>query len=61
MDGRVQFNVGGSAAVEDALKLARNYTHKQLAFAFYGGYHGRTLGATAVTSSARYRKNYGHF
>ena len=61
MEGRVQFNVGGSAAVEDALKLARNYTHKQLAFAFYGGYHGRTLGATAVTSSARYRKNYGHF
>ena len=59
MDGRVQFNVGGSSAVEDALKLARNYTHKQLTFAFYGGYHGRTLGATAVTSSARYRKSYG--
>jgi 4-aminobutyrate aminotransferase-like enzyme len=61
LDGRVQFNVGGSSAVEDALKLARNYTHKQLAFAFYGGYHGRTLGATAVTSSARYRMSYGHF
>ena len=61
IDGRVQFNVGGSSAVEDALKVARNYTKKQLAFAFYGGYHGRTLGATAVTSSARYRKSYGHF
>ena len=61
MAGRVQFNVGGSSAVEDALKLARNYTNKQFTFAFYGGYHGRTLGATAVTSSARYRKNYGHF
>ena len=61
LDGRVQFNVGGSSAVEDALKLARSHTHKQLALAFYGGYHGRTLGATAVTSSARYRKSYGHF
>jgi 4-aminobutyrate aminotransferase-like enzyme len=61
MDGRVQFNVGGSSAVEDALKLARNFSNKQLTFAFYGGYHGRTLGATAVTSSARYRKRYGHF
>jgi 4-aminobutyrate aminotransferase-like enzyme len=61
LDGRVQFNVGGSSAIEDALKLARNYTHKQLAFAYFGGYHGRTLGATAITSSSRYRMNYGHF
>jgi 4-aminobutyrate aminotransferase-like enzyme len=61
LEGKVQFNVGGSSAVEDALKVARNYTGKQLAIAFYGGYHGRTLGATAVTSSARYRTSYGHF
>ncbi len=30
-------------------------------FAFMGGYHGRTLGATEITSSFRYRKRYGHF
>jgi len=59
--GRVHFNVGGSAAVEDSLKLVRNHTGKNLAFAFMGGYHGRTLGATAITSSYRYREKYGHF
>lgn len=59
--GRVHFNVGGSAAVEDSLKLVRNHTGKSLVFAFMGGYHGRTLGATAITSSYRYREKYGHF
>ena len=59
--GRVHFNVGGSSAVEDALKLVRNYTKKSLMFAYMGGYHGRTLGASAITSSYRYRRRYGHF
>jgi len=59
--GRVHFNVGGSQAVEDSLKLVRNHTHKNLVFAFMGGYHGRTLGASAITSSYRYRRRYGHF
>jgi 4-aminobutyrate aminotransferase-like enzyme len=30
-------------------------------FAFEGGYHGRTLAASAITSSYRYRRRYGHF
>ena len=60
--GRVHFNVGGSQAVEDSLKLVRNASHgKSLMFAFEGGYHGRTLGASAITSSYRYRRRYGHF
>jgi 4-aminobutyrate aminotransferase-like enzyme len=60
--GRVHFNVGGSQAVEDALKLVRNASNgKSLMFAFEGGYHGRTLGASAITSSYRYRRRYGHF
>ena len=60
--GRIHFNVGGSQAVEDALKLVRNAKHgKGLMFAFEGGYHGRTLGASAITSSYRYRRRYGHF
>ena len=60
--GRVHFNVGGSQAVEDALKLVRNARGgKSLMFAFEGGYHGRTLGASAITSSYRYRRRYGHF
>lgn len=60
--GRVQFNVGGSQAIEDSLKLVRNYTKgKALMFAFMGGYHGRTLAASEITSSYRYRRRYGHF
>ncbi len=59
--GRVHFNVGGSQAIEDSLKLVRNYNGKNLMFAFMGGYHGRTLGASAITSSYRYRRRYGHF
>ncbi len=59
--GRVHFNVGGAAANEDALKIVRNHTGKNLMFAFQGGYHGRTLGATAITSSYRYRERFGHF
>jgi 4-aminobutyrate aminotransferase/(S)-3-amino-2-methylpropionate transaminase len=60
--GRVHFNVGGAQAVEDSLKLVRNASGgKSLMFAFEGGYHGRTLGASAITSSYRYRRRYGHF
>jgi 4-aminobutyrate aminotransferase-like enzyme len=60
--GRVHFNVGGAQAVEDSLKIVRNACGgKSLMFAFEGGYHGRTLGASAITSSYRYRRRYGHF
>jgi 4-aminobutyrate aminotransferase-like enzyme len=61
LKGRVHFNVGGSQAIEDSLKLVRNETGKSLVFAFMGGYHGRTLGASAITSSYRYRRRFGHF
>ena len=59
--GRVHFNVGGAQAIEDAIKVVRNYTGKIPMFAFMGGYHGRTLAATAITSSYRYREHFGHF
>ncbi|MGC1303808.1 MAG: aminotransferase class III-fold pyridoxal phosphate-dependent enzyme [Caulobacteraceae bacterium] len=62
LPGRVHFNVGGAQAIEDSLKLVRNYRGgKSAMFAFEGGYHGRTLGASAITSSYRYRSRYGHF
>ena len=59
--GRVHFNVGGASAIEDAMKIVRNHTGRNHSFAFMGGYHGRTLGATAITSSYRYRERFGHF
>jgi 4-aminobutyrate aminotransferase-like enzyme len=61
VEGRVHFNVGGAQAIEDSLKIVRNATGKNLVFAFMGGYHGRTLAASAITSSYRYRRRYGHF
>ena len=60
--GRIHFNVGGAQAIEDSLKLVRlNSEGKSLMIAFMGGYHGRTLAASEITSSYRYRRNYGHF
>ncbi len=59
--GRIHFNVGGAQALEDSLKLVRRHTGRSLMFAYMGGYHGRTLGASAITSSFRYRERYGHF
>jgi 4-aminobutyrate aminotransferase/(S)-3-amino-2-methylpropionate transaminase len=61
LEGRVHFNVGGAQAIEDSLKIVRNFKGKSLMFAFMGGYHGRTLGASAITSSYRYRRRFGHF
>ncbi|GHT95762.1 aspartate aminotransferase family protein [Betaproteobacteria bacterium] len=62
LPGRVHFNVGGAQCIEDSLKIVRNATGgKSLMFAFEGGYHGRTLGASSITSSYRYRRRYGHF
>jgi len=61
LEGRIQFNVGGAQAIEDSMKLVRNATGKSLFMAFTGGYHGRTLGASEITSSYRYRRRFGHF
>ncbi len=59
--GRVHFSVGGASALEDSMKLVRNVTGKNLVFAYFGSYHGRTLEASSITSSYRYRRRFGHF
>ncbi|WVO17843.1 4-aminobutyrate transaminase [Cryptococcus depauperatus] len=41
----------GSEAVEAAIKLARKATGRQNLIAFQGAYHGRTMGAGAMTRS----------
>ncbi|HLC17897.1 MAG TPA: aspartate aminotransferase family protein [Thermodesulfobacteriota bacterium] len=53
------FSNSGAEAVEGAVKLARYHTRRQGVIAFTGGFHGRTSGALALTtSSSRYRKHY---
>jgi 4-aminobutyrate aminotransferase / (S)-3-amino-2-methylpropionate transaminase / 5-aminovalerate transaminase len=56
--GRVHFSVGGAQAVDDALRIVANATGSGNVFAFEGAYHGRTVAASAVSSSYRYRKYF---
>ncbi len=50
------FSNSGAEAVEGAIKLARQATGRSDVIAFEGGFHGRTAGALALTSSkGRYR------
>lgn len=58
--GRVHFTVGGAQAVDDALKLSFNYTHKQGVICFEGAYHGRTMAASSISSSYRYTRQFGN-
>ena len=45
------FGNSGTEAIEAAIKLARFATGRSNILAFLGGFHGRTLGALAVTAS----------
>ncbi|RGE22043.1 aspartate aminotransferase family protein [Leucobacter sp. wl10] len=50
------FANSGAEAVESAVRLARNATGRQNVVVFQGSFHGRTIGASALTTSgARFR------
>jgi acetylornithine/N-succinyldiaminopimelate aminotransferase len=61
---RVFFCNSGTEAVEGALKFSRRYardTHgegKTTIVAFSGSFHGRTMGAVAVTAREKYRQPF---
>lgn len=48
---RVLFTNSGAEAIEAAIKLARYHTRRQHIIAFYGAFHGRTMGALSLTAS----------
>jgi 4-aminobutyrate aminotransferase len=48
---RFYFGNSGTEAVECALKLARYHTKRQSVIAFYGAFHGRTMGSLSLTAS----------
>src|SRR4029077_1553414 len=50
-DARSFFGNSGTEAIEASIKLARYATGRQNLIAFLGGFHGRTLGALALTAS----------
>jgi 4-aminobutyrate aminotransferase / (S)-3-amino-2-methylpropionate transaminase / 5-aminovalerate transaminase len=52
----------GAEAVENAVKIARSYTHKQAVVAFDHAYHGRTNLTMALTSkNMPYKSGFGPF
>ena len=48
---RVYYANSGTEAVEAAMKLARYHTRRQGIIAFYGAFHGRTMGSLSMTAS----------
>ncbi|NUQ75802.1 MAG: aspartate aminotransferase family protein [Polyangiaceae bacterium] len=62
---RAFFCNSGAEANEAMLKLARHYffgkgePHRYRIIAFENSFHGRTLGAIAVTGNAKYREGFG--
>ena len=48
---KVYFGNSGTEAIEAAIKLARYHTGRKQFVAFYGAFHGRTMGSLALTGS----------
>ena len=53
-----QFYSSGAEAVESSLRLAKSYTKKNEFVSFWGGFHGKTLGALSLMGST-YKNHYG--
>jgi 4-aminobutyrate aminotransferase len=58
MPGPHRFFYGnsGAEAIECAIKLARYHTGRQNIIAFFGAFHGRTMGALSLTASKPQQK-----
>lgn len=56
---RIFFVNSGAEAVENALKIARRATGREVVLSFDGGFHGRTLGALSATGIDKYRASAG--
>jgi 4-aminobutyrate aminotransferase len=48
---KIYYGNSGAEAIECALKLARYHTKRQNIIAFFGAFHGRTMGAMSLTAS----------
>jgi 4-aminobutyrate aminotransferase len=53
---KIYYGNSGAEAVEGALKLARYHTKRQQVVAFFGAFHGRTMGALSLTASKPQQK-----
>src|SRR6202007_1240811 len=53
---KIYYGNSGTEAVKAALKLARYHTRRQNVIAFFGAFHGRTMGALSLTASKPQQK-----
>jgi 4-aminobutyrate aminotransferase len=53
---KIYYGNSGAEAVEGALKLSRYHTKRQQVIAFFGAFHGRTMGALSLTASKPQQK-----
>src|SRR6201998_4202747 len=53
---KIYYGNSGAEAIECALKLARYHTKRQNIIAFFGAFHGRTMGALSLTASKPQQK-----
>src|SRR5271156_2679516 len=53
---KIYYGNSGAEAIEGALKLARYHTKRQQGIAFFGAFHGRTMGALSLTASKPQQK-----
>src|SRR5271169_6637330 len=53
---KIYYGNSGAEAVEAAFKMARYHTKRQSAIAFFGAFHGRTMGALSLTASKPQQK-----
>jgi 4-aminobutyrate aminotransferase len=59
---RVFFTNSGTESIEGAIKLARHHTGGHHMIAFYGAFHGRTMGSLSLTASKNVqRKGFSPF
>ena len=56
VERRVSFGNSGAEAIEGAIKLARWSTGRDKIIAFFGSFHGRTMGALSLTASKPQQK-----
>ncbi|MBT8356206.1 MAG: acetyl ornithine aminotransferase family protein [Deltaproteobacteria bacterium] len=57
-NNKVYFGNSGAESVEAAFKLARWFTKRELNIAFFGAFHGRTMGALSLTASKVIQKRH---
>ena len=53
---KIYYGNSGAEAIECALKLARYHTKRTNVIAFFGAFHGRTMGALSLTASKPQQK-----